>query len=111
MVTGASAMRESTAPKVCLKPICLLLASHICEHARRSIAVVTGDNQAASRGHAFDHHPKGIGGQLLSSFSTQLLKSVARLGKLVNTFVWPMVPKHNVGSRSDPIEAVVPRGI
>ena len=63
------------------------------------------------RGYYCHHHPEGIGGQSLRSFSTKLLKSVARLGELVNAFVWPMVPKHNVGSRSDPVEAVVPRGI
>src|SRR5580704_10293619 len=111
MVRRTGTICEPATTEVCLEPACLLLVGHIREHAGRSVAVVASDNQAAPRCHTFDHLPEGIGGQLLRRFATELLETVARLGKLVDAFVWPMVPKHNCRSGGDPVEAVIPCAI
>ena len=111
MLSRTGAVREPAATEVCLEPGCLLLVGYVREHARCGVAVVAGDNQPASCRHALDHLPEGIGGQLLRGFTAELLKTIARLGKLVDAFIWPMVPKHNGRSGRDPVEAVFPRRI
>src|SRR5208283_3743946 len=111
MLSGASARCTPAATKIFLQPSCLVFVGHVGEHARRGVAVVAGDNQPASCGHMLNHSPKRIRSQLLRGFTTKLLETVARLGKLVDTLVRPMMPKHDGGRRGDPVEAVIPRGI
>src|ERR1035438_3119245 len=111
MLSRAGTMRESAATEVCFEPVCLLLVGHISEHPRRRVAVIAGDNQAASCGHAINHLPERLRGKLLRGFTTELLETVARLRKLMDTVVRPMVPKHNSRRGGNPVKTVIPRSI
>lgn len=73
--------------------------------------MVAGDNETVACGHALNHCPKRIRGELLRSFSTELLETVTRLGKLVDTFIGPMMPKHDGRRGGNPVETVMPRNI
>src|SRR5437762_1633426 len=111
MLSGAGTMCEPAATEVCLEPVRLFLIDHVRKHARRGIPMVAGDNQTTSCGHALNHFPERIRSQLCCRFATEPLKTVARIGKLVNALVRPMMPKHDSGGGAHPVEAVVPCGI
>ena len=101
---------EATASESCFEPVSLLFVGYIGEHARCSVAVIAGDNQASTRSHALNHLPKRIGSQLVLSFLTEFLKTISWLCKLVDTLVWPVMPKDNVRCGTNPVEAIIPSG-
>src|SRR5665213_1317945 len=111
MLGAAATGCRPAASEICFEPGCLLLVGHVREHAGCSIAVVTSDNETASRGQVLNHSPEGIRGQLLLGFMAELLETVARLGKLVDTLVEPVMTKKDGRRGGDPVKGVVPRSI